>query len=171
MTVCNLSPHRLPNIHDQQSLMLYWPSFSWCGRVHVSVQFDHQGGQYIENILWCANVTILRLYIACLNVAINVKSKMKNRRLELTSVAKPGESHGLTGTVPRLARQESAGGVFGWVWNQTNSFLWSKHRPLAGYRDPLPTLLVKLTAINYVMFVILFGKNAVKTAPIHSQLN
>ena len=39
-----------------------------------------------------------------------------------------------------MARQESAGRVFGRFWNRTDLFLRSKPGPLAGYLDPLLTL-------------------------------
>ena len=65
---------------------------------------------------------------------------MQNRRLDSTDLAKPGETRGLTGTGPGLARQESPGQVFGRVWNRTDPFLRSKPRPLAGHPDPLLTL-------------------------------
>ena len=42
---------------------------------------------------------------------------------------------------PGLARQESAGRDFGRVWNRTDPFLRSKPGPLAGYLDPLVTLV------------------------------
>jgi len=70
-----------------------------------------------------------------------VKPETRNRRLEPTGLAKPVETRGLTGTGPGLARQESPGRVFGSVWNRTDPFLRSKPGPLAGYPDPLLTLL------------------------------
>jgi len=54
--------------------------------------------------------------------------------------AKAIETRALTGTGPGLAPQESAGQVFGRVWNQTGPFLRSKPGPLAGYPNPLQTL-------------------------------
>jgi hypothetical protein len=69
-----------------------------------------------------------------------VKPETQNRRLEPTGLAKPGETRGLTGTGPGLARQESAGLAFGWFWNQTDLFLLSKPGQLAGYPDRLLTL-------------------------------
>ena len=86
-------------------------------------------------------VNILRLTVAYLNATINVKPGTQNRRLEPTGLAKPGETRGLTGTGPGLACQESAGRVFGRFWNRTDAFLRSKPGPLAGYPDPLLTLL------------------------------
>jgi hypothetical protein len=50
-------------------------------------------------------------------------------------IAKPGKTHGLTGTGPDLARQDGLGCVFGHFWNLTKSFLWSKPGQLAGYPD------------------------------------
>jgi len=85
-------------------------------------------------------VNILRLPVAYLNATINVKPETQNRRLEPTGLAKPSKTHGLTGTGPGLARQESAGRVFGRFWNRTDPFLRSKPGPLAGYPDPLLTL-------------------------------
>jgi len=55
-------------------------------------------------------------------------------------LAKPGETCGLMGTGPGLARQESVGWVSGQVWIRTDLFLRSKPGPLAGYLDPLLTL-------------------------------
>jgi hypothetical protein len=62
--------------------------------------------------------------------------------LELAGLAKHVKTGGLTGMGPELARSEAAGGVFGHVWNQTQSFWPSKPEPLAGYPAPLETLLV-----------------------------
>jgi len=98
MAMCNLSPPRLPKIHDQHSLTLRWRWFSGCGSALVCVHFDHQGGQCIENKLWCTNINILRLSVEYLNATINVKPKMLNRRLEPTGLAKLGKTRGLTGT-------------------------------------------------------------------------
>jgi len=56
--------------------------------------------------------------------------------------AKPGKTHGLAGTGPGLAHQDSAGLVFGQVWTQTNPFVRSKPGLLAGYPDLFLTLLI-----------------------------
>jgi len=76
-------------------------------------------------------VNILRLTVAYLNATINVTPETQKRRLEPMGVAKPGETRGLTGTGPGLARQESACPVFGRVWNRTYPFLPSKPGPFA----------------------------------------
>jgi len=55
--------------------------------------------------------------------------------------AKPGKTRGLTVTGPGLARQDAPGRVFGLFWNRTKPFIRSKPRPLAGYPDPLLTLV------------------------------
>jgi hypothetical protein len=73
-------------------------------------------------------------------VTINVKPETQNWRLEPTCLATQGKTHSLTGTGPGLARQESAGRVFGRFWNRTDPFLWSKPGPLAGYLDQLLAL-------------------------------
>ena len=75
-----------------------------------------------------------------MNVTINVKPKPQNQRFEPMGLAKPGETRGLTGIGPCLARQESSGRVFRLVWNRTHPFLQSKPGPLAGYPEPLLTL-------------------------------
>jgi len=36
MTMCNVSPRRLPKIHDQELLMLHWHLFSWWGGERVT---------------------------------------------------------------------------------------------------------------------------------------
>ena len=46
MTICNLSPPRLPKIHDQELLMLCWRSFSWWGRECFTVSFAYKGSEY-----------------------------------------------------------------------------------------------------------------------------
>jgi len=46
ITICNLSPPRLPKIHDQESLTLHWRSFSWWGRETFTVSFAYTGSQY-----------------------------------------------------------------------------------------------------------------------------
>jgi len=74
---------------------------------------------------------------------------MQKRRLEPMGLAKPGETHGLTGTGPGLACQESAGRVFGWFWNRTDPFLRSKPGLLAGYPDPLLTLV--MSQLHYLI--------------------
>ena len=85
-------------------------------------------------------VNILQLTVAYLNATINVIPETQNRRLEPTGLAKPGETRGLTGTGPGLARQETACRVFGRFWNRTDPVLRSKPGPLAGYPDQLLTL-------------------------------
>ena len=64
-------------------------------------------------------------------------------------LAKPGETRGLMGTGQGLARQESAGRVFGRFLNRTDPFLRSKPGPLAGYPNPLLTLGREGIAICY----------------------
>ena len=56
-------------------------------------------------------------------------------------LAKPVTTRGLTGMGPGLAGQEAAGQVFGVVGNQTKPFLRFEPGPLAGYPDPLLTLV------------------------------
>jgi hypothetical protein len=73
-----------------------------------------------------------------------MKPKTQNRRFDPTGLAKPGKTHQLTGTGTRLGHQESAGRVFGWVWNRTDPFLRSKPGPLAGYPDRLLTLITSI---------------------------
>jgi len=55
-------------------------------------------------------------------------------------LAKPSETRRLTGTGRVLARQQSAGRLFGLIWLRTDQFLRPKPAPLAGYPDPLLTL-------------------------------
>jgi len=71
MTVCNLSPPRLPKIHNQQSLTLHSPSFSGCGLARVPVHFDHEGGQHITNKQWHTIVSIFWLTVAYSTAKIN----------------------------------------------------------------------------------------------------
>jgi len=46
MTICNLSPPRLPKIHDQESLTLHWYSFSRWGTECFTFSFAYKGSQY-----------------------------------------------------------------------------------------------------------------------------
>jgi len=75
MAVCNLLPLRLPRIHEQQSLMLHWRSFSGLGRECGSVWFNHWGGQYINNRQRRTKVNILGLPVAYMNATINSESQ------------------------------------------------------------------------------------------------
>ena len=148
MTVCNLSPRRLPKIYDKQSLTLYWLSFSGCGRVYASVHFDHKHSQYIENKLWCTNVNILWLSVVYLSAIINMKPNTQNWRLAPKGLAKHGETRWLMHTGQGSASQESGGWVIGWVWNWTDPFFWSKPKPLVGYPDLLLILLISYTTLH-----------------------
>ena len=65
----------------------------------------------------------------------------KNWRLQPTGLAKHSKTHGITGMGKGLALQQAVGRVFGRFWKQTKPFIWSKPGPLAGYPDPLLTLL------------------------------
>jgi len=49
-----------------------WHPFSGCGRACVSIHFDDEGGQYIQNEQWRTNVDTLRITVACLNATIYV---------------------------------------------------------------------------------------------------
>ena len=93
-----------------------------------------------------------------------MKPKTQNRRLEPTGLAKPGETRGLTGTGLGLARQQSAGRVFGRVWKQTDLFLWSKPGPLAGYPDPLLTLVT--TSLPHQKSMILWKNHHITATNI-----
>jgi hypothetical protein len=83
---------------------------------------------------------MLQLTVAYLNATINVKTETQNQRLQSKGLAKPRKTRRLMGIGPVMARQESAGQVFGWVWHHTHTVLRSNPRPLAGYADPLQTL-------------------------------
>jgi hypothetical protein len=85
-------------------------------------------------------------------VTIKVKPTTLNRRLEPTGLAKPGETRGLICKGPGLARQESAGRGFGQFWNRTDSFFPSTPGPLAGYPDPLLTLVRRDWKIEGIPF-------------------
>jgi len=75
----------------------------------VSIHCDHYGSQYIENEERHANVNILPLTVAYLDVTINIEPKMQNRKLELTDLAKSSDTCGSTGTGQGLARQQTVG--------------------------------------------------------------
>jgi hypothetical protein len=77
---------------------------------------------------------------------------MQNRRSEPTGLAKPGKTRGFPGTGLGLARQDPAGGVFGWFWSRTELCLRSEPGQLAGYPDPLLTLLTSSIPKEDVVF-------------------
>lgn len=62
------------------------------------------------------------------------------KRSEPTGLAKLGIPCVLMGTDTGLAHQQAAGQVVVGFWNQTEQFIRSKSRPLAGYPGPLETL-------------------------------
>jgi len=140
MDACDQVPLMLPKMQDQKLLTLRSHSFSRCSRALESVPFGHYGGQYVKNKPWHTNVNSVWLTLTYQNATIYEKPETQNRRLQLTGEAKPGKTRGLTGMVPGLAHQVSAGPVFGRVWNWTDLFLVSIPGTLAGYPDPLPTL-------------------------------
>jgi len=70
------------------------------------------------------------------------------RILEPTELAKTVKTHWSMGMGPGLAWQESAGGVFGRVWNQIYPFTQSKSGPLPGYEDLLLTLDVVIDIVS-----------------------
>ena len=91
-----------------------------------------------------------------------VKPETQNWRFEITGLGKAGKSCGLTSRCPGLAHPAAAGPVSGWVWNQTDPFLHSNHRPLAHHQDQLLTLLVCSTllhVINYLVNTLLNNDN------------
>jgi hypothetical protein len=141
LDVCNQAPLILPKIQDQTALTLCRRSFSGCGWVRENVCFAHQGRWYIDNEPWSNNVNILLLTVADLPATINVKPETQNRRLEPPGLSQPGETRVLTGIGLYLARQVSAGRVFGLGSNRTEVFLRSKPGPPVGYPDPLLTLI------------------------------
>jgi len=52
MTMCHISPRRLPKIHDQESWTLRWHSFSRWGREHLTFCFAYKGSQYFVYDYW-----------------------------------------------------------------------------------------------------------------------
>ena len=139
MNTWHQAPLILLKMQDQSPLTHHWCSFSECGRVRGFVCFAHYGVQYVENNPWYTNVNTLQLSVAYLNATINVKPETYNPRLEQMGQAKRDEKWELMGMGPGLAHQQSAGRVFGWVWNWTDQFLGPKPGPLAAYPDPLLT--------------------------------
>jgi len=83
-TGCHQSPPRLPNIHDQQTLTPCRDSISRCGRVHVWVDFNYEGGQYIERNLGFTHLNVVQLSVAYLNPTISGRLVTQNWRVEPT---------------------------------------------------------------------------------------
>jgi len=131
------APLILLKMQDPKSLTLCWRSFLGCGRARLCIRFDHWGCQYIENGLWHTDVNILQSTVTYLKATVKVKPETLNRRLEPTGRVRPGETRRLRGTGPGLTCQESAGQVFGRVWNCIDLCFGSKPGLLAGYPDPL----------------------------------
>jgi len=142
MTIFNLSPPRIPTIHDRQTLTFRWCLLSKRGTVCVSIRIDHKGGQYIKTELWLTDFIMLQLTVAYLNVVWNGEREMQNWWLDRMGLPKPSKTPRIIDTGPGLARQEAAGLVFGWLWDWTNQFLRSKSGQLVGNIYPLLTLLL-----------------------------
>lgn len=104
ITVFNLSPLQItdeiwPTIVGTPFTLLFK---MWYG---TSVDhFDHQSGQYIQNVPRPTDVNILWLTVAYLNLTITVKPQMRKQRLEQMGQAKPGEIFGLTVRGPCMPR-------------------------------------------------------------------
>jgi len=78
-----------------------------------------------------------------------VKPKTRNQRSELTGLVDHRETRWLPSKRTLSARQDAAGRVFGPVWNSADLFLQSKPRSLAGYQDPLLTLILSQSVYHY----------------------
>jgi len=102
--------------------------------------------------------------VAYLYATMNVIPKTQNRILEPTGLATPGETRGLMGTGLGLACQESAGRDFGRVMNPTNLFLWSCPGLLAGYPDPLLSLVANM--LKSWKKLVAASKNEIQLIPI-----
>ena len=75
-----------------------------------------------------------------------MKPEMLIWRLEPMGPAQPGETRRLGGTGRGVARQESAGRVFGQAWTQPDLFLRSKPGLLAGCPHRLQTPVLPINA-------------------------
>ena len=75
------------------------------------------------------------------------KPETQDRRLELMGPVKSGKTYRFTVTCLGLASQEAAGLVFARVLDWSDPFLRSKPRPLAGYPDPLLTIVLVASKI------------------------
>ena len=71
INVGNQSPLRLPKMHNQQWLTLWWCCLRWCGRQPVSPHFDYEGGQYTQKWQWRTKVNIVWLTGAYMNMTMN----------------------------------------------------------------------------------------------------
>jgi len=105
MTVCNLSPPRLPKIQDQQLLTLHWCSVQdVIGHMSLFVLIFKMANKWKSNIAiplslfcdWQWHIWMRRQL---------VKPERQNKRLELTGLAIRGRIRWLTDACPGLARQ------------------------------------------------------------------
>jgi len=141
MTICNHSPLGVPKMQDMKSLTLHWSSFPGRSTECVSPLYDYQGGQYIQKEQWHTIINILRFTVGHLNVTIN-----RQTHHAAQEIGPDGSS--LTQRNPRLDRYRSwivpppcSGLGVSQVWNQTETCFLSKPGWLAGFPDPLLTLL------------------------------
>jgi len=75
MAICDLSPLRLPRIHNQQLLTLCWCSLSGWGRKSITVCYDQYGRQCIKIRPRHTKLNIWRFTVAYVKVTINRKTR------------------------------------------------------------------------------------------------
>jgi len=141
MTISNQSPLWLPRMQDLKWSTLRWCSFPGWGSELFCTYFNHKGGQYIHKQHQHSIIIILRFTVGYLNATITRQPKMQNQISDQKGLATPGETCGWTGTGLHLDGREAAGQVFGLFWNQIKPFSQSKPLPLAGYPDPLLSIV------------------------------
>ena len=139
MTVCNLSPLRLPRMLDQKLLTLRWHSFSGWGSEHLSGWFDHMGGQYIERRQWCSRVSISRFSVESLNAIVNRKSWITDQEIGTSESCETPPNLQVDGSGSGFGLPWCRMSCFGWFWNRNETFVRCDPRLLASYLRPLLT--------------------------------
>jgi len=128
-------------MQDQKPLTLHWRSFPWWGREQVSPSFDYKGVQYIQKEQQCTIVNILRFTVGYLNATINRTTLNVEPEIGPDGSSPTWRNPSVDEYAAGLDCHEAACPVFGWVKYRTEPFIWSQPGPLAGYLDPLLTLI------------------------------
>jgi len=115
--------------------------FSRMGQGACLSIFWSECGQYIQQEQRRTMVNILWLTVGYLKSTMNRETWNAAPEIVLDRSSQAQRYPGLTGPGPSLDLHKQVGAVFGLDWNQTTPFCQFEPGPMAGYTDPLLSLL------------------------------